>query len=746
MIMPVFSRPIVAVAWSLAVLALLSYGGSPDAAGAQPPSPTDQLNAARVLEGNGEWTAAEQAYQAVMQDTGEAGQSARLELARLLERFGRYDEAADLLQPLTELSQTNERVTRAWFQYGSVLQSMGKSSESVAAYRRYVQLHGPAAAYARIESAKMLIADGEGFAALAQLGPLLGSSGPEHARRVALRVGAAVVEDLSGPRAALEHYRSYALLATSAAERVPVLWKLGTLERSLGNTTQAAEAFRTLVLRYPYTKEAEDAIDALAQLGQPVSTLDAAYVSYRRSNSTTARRLYNQVLSENAPTADRHVALFYLGALAEQRGDYEAAIENYTEAYNIQPDGRLAADSLWWRGLALESIENVREAQASYERLATQYGSSTYASEAGFRSGFLSYSAGRKDEAKQRWTIAMRQSRPDGAARSAFWAAKTAAETGDMNASQAAYAEAAGRDPTGYYGLRAAVVLAGQPLAPRSGASTVRPSPPDWAAAEAWLAGWAGPEDAGAWQSLQAGEEWRGTVELVYAGWTRIAVDSFSTIIGRRADQPWLMYRIGRFLSEGALPNLGMLAGQNLVAKVPAGSFAPAAIQRLLYPMPWSDLTQRFADQYGVDPLLVYAMMRQESAFNPVAGSSAGAFGLTQVIPSTAEEIARNLGKRDFRFTDLSRPVVAIEFGAYYLGAMVKNQGGNVYRGLAAYNGGGGSANRWARAAGSATDVDRFYEEIDFSETKLYVRRVSENYAWYRFLYGGADRPSLLRP
>jgi soluble lytic murein transglycosylase len=677
----------------------------------------DQLTTARAYEGSGEWTAAEQAYQALMHDSGEAGQSARLELARLLERFGRSDEAADLL-----------------------------SADAIAAYRRYVQLNGPAAAYARIESAKMLLADGDGAAAVALLGPLLGSSGPEHARRVALRVGAPAVEDLSGAREALSSYRTYAMLATSTTERVPVLWKLASLERAHGNASAAAEAFRTLVLRYPHSKEAEDSIDALAQLGQPVSTVDAAYVHYRRNNNTTARRLYNQVLTEDASAADRHVALFYLGALAERRGDADAAVENYTEAYNLQPAGRLAAESLWWRGLTLEGMENLSEAQASYERLATQHGNSAYASEAGFRSGFLSYTAGRKDEARQRWTASMRQTRGDGAARSAFWAGKAAAEAGDMSASQAAYAEAAGRDPAGYYGLRAAVVLAGQPMAPRSGPTTLQPAPPDWGAAEAWLTGWAGPEEAGAWQSLQSSEEWRATLELVYAGWTRIAVDSFSAIIARRADQPWLMYRIGRALNEGAMPNLGMVAAQHLVAKAPAGAFAPVAILRLAYPLPWSDLTQRFADQYGIDPLLAYAMMRQESAFNSVAGSSAGAYGLTQVIPSTAEEIARNLGRRDFRFSDLSKPVVAIEFGAYYLGAMVKNQGGNVYRALAAYNGGGGSANRWARAAGSGSDVDRFYEEIDFSETKLYVRIVAENYAWYRYLYGGAERPSLLRP
>jgi soluble lytic murein transglycosylase len=153
---------------------------------------------------------------------------------------------------------------------------------------------------------------------------------------------------------------------------------------------------------------------------------------------------------------------------------------------------------------------------------------------------------------------------------------------------------------------------------------------------------------------------------------------------------------------------------------------------------------QRYADQRGVDPLLMYAMMRQESAFDPLAGSSAGAFGLTQFIAGTAMDVARALG-RNVTFEDLARPVLAIEFGAYYLSAQIREYNASVYEGLAAYNGGGTNSSRWRREAGGGTDVDRFQEEIDFSETELYIRLVLENYAWYRYLYGAADRPSIVR-
>jgi soluble lytic murein transglycosylase len=143
----------------------------------------------------------------------------------------------------------------------------------------------------------------------------------------------------------------------------------------------------------------------------------------------------------------------------------------------------------------------------------------------------------------------------------------------------------------------------------------------------------------------------------------------------------------------------------------------------------------------GVSPLAMLALIRQESFFDPLAGSGAGAVGLTQVIPSTGREIAGELGRSDFDEQELFRPEVSILFGAHYLGNQLAAFEGNLYYALAAYNGGPGNAQRWEAAAGG--DVDLFLEESDFSEPKLYVRRVMENLAVYRYLYGGAAGPSL---
>jgi soluble lytic murein transglycosylase len=164
---------------------------------------------------------------------------------------------------------------------------------------------------------------------------------------------------------------------------------------------------------------------------------------------------------------------------------------------------------------------------------------------------------------------------------------------------------------------------------------------------------------------------------------------------------------------------------------------------RLAYPQPYADLVVDASTENGLDILLLYALIRQESLYDPDAGSVAGALGLTQVIPPTGEAIASALGVEGFEPGDLFRPAVSLRFGANYLASQTGAFEGTVHHALAAYNGGPGASDDAIAAADD--DVDLFVESLEFDETRLYVRRVLEHYAQYRYIYAGLDRPSLPR-
>jgi soluble lytic murein transglycosylase-like protein len=175
-----------------------------------------------------------------------------------------------------------------------------------------------------------------------------------------------------------------------------------------------------------------------------------------------------------------------------------------------------------------------------------------------------------------------------------------------------------------------------------------------------------------------------------------------------------------------------------LLAEVLAGAGDPFRLPVLLlktmYPTPYAQLVLEEARARDVDPLLIYALIRQESQFVPDARSHADARGLTQVIPSTGEGIAAQLDDGDFSVQDLYLPYVSVRYGVYYLTSNAPTFDRRLLPTLAAYNGGPGNAARWL--AGSALiDPDLYVERIDLPETQDYLIRVYQNYGFYRYVY-----------
>jgi soluble lytic murein transglycosylase len=151
-----------------------------------------------------------------------------------------------------------------------------------------------------------------------------------------------------------------------------------------------------------------------------------------------------------------------------------------------------------------------------------------------------------------------------------------------------------------------------------------------------------------------------------------------------------------------------------------------------------------------VEQAMVYAITRQESAFNPKALSTAGARGLMQLRPATAKRTAKRFGVAFDVDRLTADPAYNAKIGAAHLGELMEDWRGNHILAFASYNAGGGNVSKWIKAYGDPrhpnVDPIDWVERIPFSETRNYVQRVMENLHVYRHRLEGtqtAQSPKL---
>ena len=161
----------------------------------------------------------------------------------------------------------------------------------------------------------------------------------------------------------------------------------------------------------------------------------------------------------------------------------------------------------------------------------------------------------------------------------------------------------------------------------------------------------------------------------------------------------------------------------------------PREIWRLLLPIEYGPLFAREARRHGLDPYLLVALVRQESAFDPRAVSVAEARGLMQLIPPTARRVARQLQLDRFSIEQLFLPRLNIRLGSQYLADRLAQFEGDVDRAVASYNAGPDPVNLWL-SEGGYREAAEFVENIPFTETRNYVKILHRNYHLYKRLYG----------
>lgn len=174
---------------------------------------------------------------------------------------------------------------------------------------------------------------------------------------------------------------------------------------------------------------------------------------------------------------------------------------------------------------------------------------------------------------------------------------------------------------------------------------------------------------------------------------------------------------------------IAMIASLLLIVAVAfALANAPKVQGKLSYPRSFENEVLFSSREYGLDPNLVFAVIKTESSFQPDVVSRAGAMGLMQVLPTTAEWIA---WRRGFSYDSerILEPAYNIDLGCYLLSYLLEHYDSDLTLAVAAYNAGVGNVDKWLNS-------DEYYDgkklSIPFSETRNYVEKVLDSYEKYK--------------
>ena len=175
-----------------------------------------------------------------------------------------------------------------------------------------------------------------------------------------------------------------------------------------------------------------------------------------------------------------------------------------------------------------------------------------------------------------------------------------------------------------------------------------------------------------------------------------------------------------------------LLAGTLVAFATGAGPLGEA-VREITLPLRHDDIIRQQARDKDLDAALIAAVIYEESRFRDQT-SHAGARGLMQITPATADFIAQRTGGVRFEQEDLADPQINIAYGAYFLRYLIDHYEGNEGLAAAAYNAGLTNVDRWVERAGGSESFD-MESDIPFPETRAYVENVLERRQEYRDHY-----------
>jgi soluble lytic murein transglycosylase len=486
----------------------------------------------------------------------------------------------------------------------------------------------------------------------------------------------------------------------------------------------------------PDTRDAIDLFDKVFTTTTPSEELTMARAANKSGLPDRAATAYTKALG--AGLGDVADNIGYGSVLLRLRRYADAA----TQLAKVRTPANLAAAAQYQRARAQIAMGNTEAGRATLRAITTAYPRDTssasalllladlatddnrdqdarqtltallkrfpvgrHATNARFRAGIIAYIQGdRKAAAAEFDSLVARDSNSTEALAAAYWAGRSYAALADKTRSKGRWRSIIAKDPLSYYAVVAAKRLDTTLVSPdRSPANFARVPAVDTA-----LNRVVGLRDAG--MDVEAGFEN-----------DRLFRDALGN--------PARMIATAHALAGTDQASRSIALGRRAIEEI---GHSPENY-RLYFPVLERETLISSSKENGLDPVLVAALIRQESNFNPLATSPAGARGLMQLMPAVGKSVADTKGIGPWNPDLLYQPATNIKLGTAHLSVLARKYP-EVVKVLSAYNAGESRVEKWSSKAGAA-DPEVFTERIPFVETRDYVRTILRNRAYYQALY-----------
>jgi soluble lytic murein transglycosylase len=730
----------------------------------------------------GDFDLAREQYMAAFNDTtDEAIKAAALwGIGRTELADSRYQEALHSFDNLVNSYPDSTYSARAPFLMGLAYEGLEQYQQAADAYQTYsTRVPGVLDGYVQEYRGDALYEAGDFTGAQNAYNAALSAARLDDGLDLQIKVAEsrAAFGDYAG---ALTLYDQISAASTNDYVKAQMDYYAGNAHTELGQIEQAQTRYMHAVENYPLSYYSYLSLVALIDAGIEVDDLDRGLVDYYADQYDVALVAFDRYIDANPindGTAHYYRALtlrdlqrtqeaidefnYFLTTTPDHPraveaweekgflqwaglGNYQAGLQTFLDfvaAYPASPD---APDFLMSAGRVMERAGSLEQAANTWERIADEYSSSEHVPDALFLAGVTRFRLGDHAGALttfQRGLLLSHQ--PEDKARAYLWIGKTQQQLGDAAAAQTSWQQGQAVDPGGYYSLRARDTLMGRlPFETPPSVDLDPDLAQERKDAEAWLRVRFGlpPEtDLSGPGALAHDPRFVRGTELWELGMYDEARLEFESLRESIATDAVSSFRLANHLLEIGLYRSAIFAAREVLTLAgldsqSASLTAPDYFNHLRYGLYYHDLIITEAQRYGMDPLFMFSLIRQESLFEGFVSSTAGAHGLMQIIPDTAQQIATELSwPPAYKQTDMYRPIVSVRFGSYYLSENRDLLNGNWYAALAAYNAGPGNAIAWRDLAGN--DPDLLLEVIRFEETRNYIRFIYEIFSTYRTLY-----------